>query len=248
MRVAQTGPDRVAVRRPRAAARGRRARDRADALRARRRRGPAAVPAALRARSADRALGAPAPVAAGQTAPGAVRGARVGDLRAADRVRARGGDRAAHARGAGAPLGRLGRRPSSRLRDLPARGGAARAPRPRCCSPSTSPAARALTLVRAAREVARGRVDLHDAPTTSGAGVGCGDPGDRLVDGRDARAERPGPPRPAAGRRPRAAQARRAGAQRRRSRARAPRSSRCASSSRPYGEWAGLAAAHMLGG
>ena len=34
--------------------------------------------------------------------------------------------------------------------------------RPRCCSPSTSPAAAAITLVKAAREVSRGRVDLHD--------------------------------------------------------------------------------------
>ena len=43
-------------------------------------------------RPADRALGAGAPVAAGGTPPGAVRGARVGGLRAADRVRARGND------------------------------------------------------------------------------------------------------------------------------------------------------------
>ena len=38
-----------------------------------------------------------------------------------------------------------------------------RARRRRCCSPSTSRRARALALVRAAREVARGRVDLHGA-------------------------------------------------------------------------------------
>ena len=94
----------------------------------------------------------------------------MGDLRAADRVRARGGDRAPRRGALGAAgLARTEGRDSARA----ARAGGARAARPadagerspaprrRCCSPSTSAAARARTLVRVAREVARGRIDLH---------------------------------------------------------------------------------------
>ena len=75
-----------------------------------------------------------------RTPPGAVRGARVGDLRAADRVRARRRDPAPRGGSAGTALGRLGRSGALRdLRDLPT---PARWPgrRRRCCSPSTSPA------------------------------------------------------------------------------------------------------------
>ena len=68
---------------------------------------------------------------------------------------------------------------------------------------------RALTLRRAAAEVARGpgrparrRPDARLAPAAR-------DPGHRAVDARDARALRPGPPRPRAGGRPRLPQARR---------------------------------------
>ena len=56
------------VQRPRAEPGGRGPRHRADAIRARRRRGPARLSQALSARSADRALGAPTPVAAGERA------------------------------------------------------------------------------------------------------------------------------------------------------------------------------------
>ena len=97
-------------------------------------------------------------VAARPPPPRAVGGARVGDHRAADRVRARGRDPAADrvARSAAAA-------PRPGLRDLPDGGARRGARRRRSCRASTSPPARALALRRAAREVARGRVDLRAA-------------------------------------------------------------------------------------
>ena len=104
----------------------------------------------------------------------------MGDLRAADRVRAGGGDRAAHGRrararwvgGDGSTVG---------LRDLPTPAALAGDGAGAAASPSTSPAARALALVRAAREVARGRMDLHGAEHERGwrrlraiPGIGAG--------------------------------------------------------------------------
>ena len=74
----------------------------------------------------------------------------------------------------------------------------------------------------------------------------AGDPGDRRVDGGDARAARAGPLRPAARGRPGAAEAGRADSQRRRP-AGAGLRRRCAGDVRPYGEWAGLAAVHAAG-
>ena len=70
-----------------------------------RRPGPARLLRALPLRPADRRARVRAnPGAAGRRAPGAVRGAGLGDLRAADRVRARGGDPAPAGRPARAPL------------------------------------------------------------------------------------------------------------------------------------------------
>ena len=92
---------------------------------------------------------------------------------------------------------------------------------------------RALALVRAAREVARGRVDLYSPDHERGLAQAARDTGHRIVDGGDARAARPGPSRPGAGRRPGAAEARRAGCSAAAIRTPAPRSSRCGSSSRP---------------
>ena len=52
--------------------------------------------------------------------------------------------------------------------------------------------ARALALVRAAREVASGRVDLHGPDHERGWRAAARDPGDRQLDAGDARAHRPG--------------------------------------------------------
>ena len=140
---------------------------------------------------------------ASRRAAAAVGGARRRDHRAADRVRARGRDPA----------------PADRARS------AARCPRPACATPRRPPPSpalaparlaafdlaptRALTLRRAAAEVARRprrparrRPDARLAPAAR-------DPRRRPVDARDARAPRPGPLRPRPGRRPRLPQARR---------------------------------------
>ena len=131
----------------------------------------------------------------------------LGDLRAADRVRARGRDRAAHRRCARAPVDRLGRRTQH-------------AGRPARARPSRRHLARAAAVLRPrghARAVTlRGRrARSHAGASTCTAprherrlAAPAGDPRHRLVDGRDARPERSGPPRPAAGGRPRAAQVR----------------------------------------
>ena len=158
----------------------------------------------------------------------AVRGARLGDLRAADRVRARGRDPAADRRAARAPL-----RAHRACATLPTPATARRAGAGAAVRRSTSRRARARAAARRARRSPRGRVDLHDGRATSaGWRAAARDPRHRHLDDRAARAARPGPLRPAAGRRPRLPEARRAAAQRRSARARRPRT-RCATSSRP---------------
>ena len=69
-----------------------RARRRADAVRARRRRGPERVRPRLPRRSADRGGDPPSPLAPSEAAPVAVGGARLGGHRAADRGAPRGAD------------------------------------------------------------------------------------------------------------------------------------------------------------
>ena len=119
-------------------------------------------------------------------------------------------------------LARLGRRwigwdgSASPLRDLPTPAELA-GTAPALLESFDLAGKRALTLVRAAREVALGRVDLHATRARAQLAPAACDPRDRALDGRDARAARPGSPRSGAGRRRRAAQARRAAAQRRRS-------------------------------
>ena len=116
------------------------------------------------------------PASARAPAPGAVRGAGVGDLRAAHRVRARRGDRAADR------LRALGRRcPRTGLRDLPGGRDARRRRRRRCCSPSTSSAGRALALRRAAREVAAGPRRPARARPRARLAAAARDPGHRLA-------------------------------------------------------------------
>ena len=155
VRLAQPSAGRIVLGATADRRRRRRGGDRADVLRARRRRRPAPVLRPLPRRPADRSLGPRAAASARAPAPRSVRGARLGDLRAAHRVRARRGDRAADragrwaaaARGPGcATCRRRGRWPGSRRR---------------ACRRSTSRAGRALALRRAAREVAAGRADLR---------------------------------------------------------------------------------------
>ena len=109
-----------------------------------------------------------ASVAARAPAPRSLRGARAGDLRAADRVRARRRDRAPRRRRARAPLGRLGRRPQHACR--PAAAGAARRhARRRCSSPSTSrAAARSRSSRRRARWRAGASTSTPSATSTAG--------------------------------------------------------------------------------
>ena len=134
------------------------------------------------------------------TPAGAVRGARVGDLRAADRVRAGGRDRAAHRRCAGTPLAATGTarrppaRPAARRACWPAR-------RRRCCESFDLAASRARW--RCVRVGARGCARAHRSArrrARARLAQAARDPGNRLVDGRDARPARSGPPRPGAGR------------------------------------------------
>ena len=99
-----------------------------------------------------------------------LRGAGLGGLRAADRVRACGGDRAPADRPAGTPL--FGDR-AARLRRRP-RSLAAQAPAPLASFGLTE--ARALALVRVAREVASGRVDLHAPDPLARLAAAAGDP------------------------------------------------------------------------
>ena len=138
-------------------------------------------------------------VAADPPPPRAVRGARVGDHRAAHRVRARRRDPAADRAAASA-----GAAPRTGLRDLPAAGARRRARRPRCCSRSTSPPAARDRAASAPRARSRRAASTCAPPTTSAAGGGC-------ARSRASGAwtiemlapARPGPLRPAPGRRPR---------------------------------------------
>ena len=218
MRAAQPIAGAGRDRRPREHARRRLTRHRADALRARRRRRPQRLPPPLRARSADRPLAAAPAVAARRSPPGAVRGARLGRLRAADRVRARRSDRAPSDRAAGRRWLDWHGAPSL-LRDAPtaqALAGTAPAMLESC----DLAAGRAITLVRVAREVALGRVDLNSSDHERRLAASARDP--RIGAGRSrCSACWPGPPRPAPGRRPRSAEARRPVAERRRPQARA---------------------------
>ena len=126
----------------------------------------------------------------GRPAPRAVRGAGLGGHRAAHRVPARGarssGGSSARARAAAA---RAPACATCRRRD-------ARRPAPALLESWTSRAPRAIALVRAAREVARGRVDLRAPDHERGWRRLRRDPRHRLVDDRDPRLARPGPPRP----------------------------------------------------
>ena len=233
-----------AVRGLRGEPRGGRVRDRADALRARRRRRPAALPAgaspgdpligaSLRRRPWLRVPRRPEPFEALAWAicEQLIEYERAAAIERRIRQLGRrwvgwhGGDgtlaRPARARGAGRHL---------------AGAAAVAGPRrlPRAHARAGGPRGRA----RARRPARR--------PITSAAGGGCGDPGDRPLDGRDAGPARAGPPRPGTRGRPGAAQARRAGCARAATRRRWPRSE-VRELFAPYGEWAGLAAAHAIG-
>ena len=230
--------DRVVLDAARRGPRRRRVGARALALRAGRRRRPARLPRALPLRSADRALGAPRPPPAARAPARALRGAGLGGVRAAHRHRERRGRSSAGSCAAGAVA-------------APRRGCATRPPPPRW--PRAAPAeleacglsaSRAIALRRAAREVAAGRADLH-APDHERAWARLrAHPRDRLVDGRDARPARAGPPRPGARRRPGPAQARRPPAHRQ-SRARV-HEDEVREFFAPYAPWGGLAARHAL--
>ena len=185
------------------------------------------VPRPLPRRPGDRARGARPAVAARAPQPGPVGDADVGDHRAADRHAARGRDPAPDDRRARPPRGgpaRLAVGGDDRgLR-------AGRSSRPAACAGK-----RALAMRRAAREVASGasrrRCDARAAlPRTLAAAAR--DPGDRDVDGRDARAARARAPRRRPRRRPRLPQARRA-PDHRSTRRRSPTRPRCAGSSPP---------------
>ncbi len=97
---------------------------------------------------------------------------------------------------------RLGRRcPETGLRDSPTAAVLAGQAPALLASLDLSPA-RALTLVRAAREVASGRVDLLAADHERGLAAPAPDRRDRQLDDPDARPDRPGAPGPAPGRGP----------------------------------------------
>ena len=122
---------------------------------ARRRPGPEHVPRAVPLRPADRSGRAPVSRSARARAPGPVRGARVGDLRAADRVRASGRDPAA------ADLSRWGAGASGRACATRRRAVVVAASRRRCWSRWSYPGRVRSRWCRAAREVVSGRVDLY---------------------------------------------------------------------------------------
>ena len=84
----------------------------------------------------------------------------MGDLRAADRVRAGGRDRASRGGCARAPGQRIGRACTVACATCPSAAALA-GTAPALLQSFDLAGARALALVRAAREVARGRVDLH---------------------------------------------------------------------------------------
>ena len=155
----------------------------------------------------------------------------MGDHRAADRVRARGGDPAPADRARSAAAART---PGCATCPTPARdrragAGAAGVVRPR-----------AHARARAAPRGARGRRGPR-RPRRPRAGVARGcwrSPSIGPLDARDARALRPGPLRPRPGRRPRLPQARRA-PHAPATRRRAPTRPRCAGSSSPTGSGRG---------
>ena len=116
--------------------------------------------------------------------------------------------------------------------------------RRRCLASLDLSPARALTLVAAAREVARGRVDLDgDAPSRAGAAARPAR--DRALDGPDARPVRAGPARPAAGGRPRLSQARRPRAATGHPFARATEAE-VEEYFAPYAPWCGLAGVYFM--
>ena len=196
-----------------------------------------AVPRALPLRPADRPRRPARPRAARRRPAGAVRGARVGDLRAADRVRARGRDRAA-------PDGRASAAGATDAGCATRRRGRARAARRRrCSSRSTSRrAARSRWSGRRARSRAGGSI-CRPRPRARLAAA-ARDPRDRQLDGREARAHRPGAARPGPGRRPGLPEARRAAAHRR-SAGRASEEE-VGEFFEPYAPWAGLAGIYAL--
>ena len=134
--------------------------------------------------------------------PDAVGGAGLRDLRAADRVRPRGRHPAAPDRAPSARrcAGDRAARRADRRRGSPAS-------RPPSCAPSTCPAHRALTLRRAAIEVAPGRVDLDDATSRLARLRAISGIGPWTLE--MLAAPGPAPLRPGPGRRPRLHQARR---------------------------------------
>ncbi len=174
--------------------------------RARDRPGHRAVLRAIQVRSADRSLGAVRSGAAGRGQAGPVRGAGLGDLRAADRVFSRA---AAIERRLIARLGRRCR--SSGMRDAPTAAVLA-VQAPALLQSFDLSGGRAVALVRAAREVAHGRVDLYDSDHERGwrrlrAIRGIGSWTIQMLG-----ADRPRPARPAAVRRRGVSEARRAAA------------------------------------
>ena len=106
---------------------------------------------------------------------------------------------------------------------------------------------RAITLVKAAREVARGRIDLHDERHERGWRRLRAIPGIGPWTVEMTGAARAGPPRPAPGGRPRAAAVRRAACSPAATREAFAEEPQVRELFAPYGEWAGLAAAHAIG-
>src|SRR5215212_4661485 len=170
--------------------RGGRRRGRAHALRARHGPRPPRVPPPLPLGPADRSGDPPQAVAAAAPQARALRGARLGGVRAADRVRPRSGDPAPD---------RAPPRAAKRLRDtaraaVGGLAGGALAGRARRVRP------RPETVDRARPRGARGglRADRPDA-ARAGLAATARHPEHRELDARDARRGRPGPGRPAAG-------------------------------------------------
>lgn len=182
--------------------------DRADALRARRRPGSAAVLRALPLRSLDRAVGARRPRTSSDRRTGAIPGAGMGDLRAADRGRAGGGDPAPTGGDARAPVsGGRDARCAERGRARGCGAGAARVVWPVGWPGRHASARRPRGRLRAGRP----------APPRPRARVAkvARDSRDRELDRGEARAHRAGAPRSAPGGGPRLPEAGRAAAGRR---------------------------------
>ena len=174
--------------------------DRADALRARGRRGHARVPPPLPPRPAGRPADAPlAPLPAAAPAL-ALGGALLGGRQAADRERPRGPDRTPHRR----PLGRRGSaRGGRRCATFPRRRRSPAGRRPNWPRWTSRPK-RAEALRRVAREVAAGRCRLERRRRRPAP---AGDSADRSLDRPVPRPLRPRRDGLASGRRPRLHQA-----------------------------------------